>query len=66
VAGGHLDTADTVTFDLSELNIALVSPDGGPGILDEPVVLAVLGAVADSEDGMIERSATSGSVEDTR
>mmetsp|Transcript_228 Transcript_228/g.341 ORF Transcript_228/g.341 Transcript_228/m.341 type:complete len:336 (+) Transcript_228:102-1109(+) len=65
VGGAHLDTADAVTFDDSELDVALVTPGGVPGVLDEPVVLAVLGAVADGEDGVIELGAALGGVEDT-
>ena len=65
MAGGHLDTANAFTIDNSELNVALVTPDGVPGVLDEPVVLAVLGTVTDSEDGMIELLTAGGGVEDT-
>ena len=50
----HLDTADTVSGGSSELDVALVTPGGVPGVLDEPVVLATLGAVADGKDGVVE------------
>ena len=65
MAGGHLDTANACTIDDSELNVALVTPGDVPGVLDEPVVLAALGTVTDSEDGMIERRTAGGGVEDT-
>ena len=65
LGGAHLDSADTVTVDDGELDVALVSPGGVPGVLDEPVVLTGLSAVADSEDGVIERGAALGGVEDT-
>jgi len=61
-----LDTADTgaVTSD-GETDVTLFTPDGVPGVLDEPVFLTVLGAVADGEDGVIEVGATGSRVEDT-
>ena len=52
--GLHLDTADTVAVNDSELDVSLVSPGGVPGVLDEPVVLAGLGAPSDGKDGVIE------------
>ena len=61
----HLDTADTVTVDDGELDVALFAPGGVPGVLDEPVVLTVLGTVADGEDGVIEGGSALGGVEDT-
>jgi hypothetical protein len=61
----HLDTADTGTVDDGELDVALVTPGGVPGVLHEPVVLTGLGAVADGEDGMIEGGTAIGGVEDT-
>jgi len=68
VGGGgkrlHLDTADTLTIDDGELDVALVTPGGVPGVLDEPVVLTVLSAVADGEDGVIEAGATLGGAHD--
>ena len=63
--GVHLDTADTVTLDHGELDIALVSPGVSPGVLDEPVVLAGLGTEADGEDGVVEVGSAVGVVHDT-
>jgi hypothetical protein len=65
LGGAHLDTADTVSIDDGELDVALVTPGGVPGVLDEPVVLTGLSAVADSEDGVIEGGTALGGVEDT-
>ena len=62
----QLDAADTGTVDDGELDVALVTPGGVPGVLDEPVVLTVLSAVADGEDGVVEAGAATGGVEDTR
>ena len=62
-----LDTADTLTVSDGELDVALVTPGGVPRVLDEPVVKTggLIGAIADSEDGVIESSAAVGGVEDT-
>jgi len=67
VGGGELgvglDTAGTgvVTGD-GELDVSLVTPDGSPGVLDEPVLEAGggVGTVADAEDGMVEGGTASG------
>ena len=62
-----LDTADASTVDDGELDVTSVTPGGVPGVLDEPVVEARVGIVAeaDGEDGVVEGSATLGRVEDT-
>ena len=51
-----------------ELDVALVTPSGIPGVLDKPIVETSggVGAVADGKDGVIECRATRGIVEDTR
>ena len=62
-----LDTADaSIVASDGELDVALVTPGGVPGVLDEPVVLTILAAVADGEHGVIERGAASGRVEYAR
>jgi len=61
----HLDTADALAVNDGKLDVALVSPGGVPGVLDEPVVLAVLGAPSDGEDGVVEVGSALGGVEDT-
>ena len=53
----HLDTADTRTIDDSELDVALVAPGGVPGVLNEPVFLAVLSSIAYSEDSVVKSGA---------
>ena len=65
VDGGHLDAADTLTLNTSDLNVALITPDGVPGVLDEPVILAVFSAVANGEDGVVTLGAASRTGEDT-
>ena len=48
-------TADTwAVFVVGDLEVAVVSPAGAPGILHEVVLLRVLGAVSDSEDTIVE------------
>ena len=61
----HLDAADTLAVDDGHLDVALVTPGGVPGVLDEPVFLAVLGAVADSEDSVVEAGSAQFGVQDT-
>ena len=65
--GLHLDTADTVAIDDGELDVALVTPGGVPGVLNQPVVQSGSGVVtpADSEDGVIESGSAFSGVEDT-
>ena len=64
VCGGglwlHLNAASASGAILSELDVALIAPGGVPGVLHEPVVLAILGSVADDEHGMVEVGATAG------
>ena len=50
----HLDTADTFAFLDSKLDVALVTPRGGPRILNQPVVLAILCTVAHSQNSVVE------------
>ena len=57
LAGGIGDAA-------GETDVALVAPEVAPGVLHDPVVGAVLAAVADDEDAVVERGAA-GRVEDT-
>ena len=52
-----MDTADTLAIDDSELDVTLITPSGGPGVLDEPVLLAVLSAITNSEDSVVETGA---------
>ena len=61
-----LDTAGTGGVVHAELDVALVAPSGVPGVLDEPVVLSILGTIADGEDGVIEGGAARAAGEDTR
>jgi hypothetical protein len=55
VDGGHLDAADTLSLNLSDLDVTLVTPDGVPRVLDKPVVKtgSLIGAVTDDKDAVI-------------
>ena len=48
-----LDTAGTNTIVLLELDVASVTPVYAPGVLDEPVIHAILVAVADDDHSVI-------------
>ena len=58
----HLDTTDSFSIDDGELDVALITPGGVPGVLDEPVVLTGLGAPSDGKDGVIEGGSACGAV----
>ena len=63
-----LDTADTGTITSDgELDVALVTPVGVPGVSDEPVLEAGGGVVtvSDGGDGVIEAGTASSGVKDT-
>merc|ERR1711976_162743 len=47
------------------LDVAIVTPAGAPGVLDEDVVNSVFSAVADSEDTVVESAAAAGSDDTT-
>lgn len=67
VEGVHLDTADTGAGLLGgDLDVALVAPRSTPRVSDDVVVLASLGAIADSGDGVVEVGTARGIIEDTR
>jgi len=63
----HLDTADAFAFHSSNLDVALVTPGGVPGVLDEPVVKAAcfVVAIADEQHAVIKIGAAFGAVKDT-
>ena len=65
LVGVDLDSAGAIRAVSSELDVALVTPGGVPGVLNEPVVLAVLGAVSNGEHGVIEVGSALGAGEDT-
>ena len=60
-----MDTADSLTLNGSDLDVSLISPGGSPGVSHEVVLLAVLGSVTNSGDGVVELGSASGGVEDT-
>lgn len=49
-----MDTADTDgVLNLGDSDVTLFTPDGGPGVLDDPVTLSALVSVTNSEDGVV-------------
>ena len=66
--GVHLDTTDTLTSLDGNLDIALFTPSGAPGVLDEPIVetRGRVVTVADGKDGVIKLGAAQGRVQDSR
>jgi len=62
VGGGseslHLDTADTLALDGSDLDVTLVTPGSAPGVSDDVVLLTTLSSVANGSDGMVEAGTT--------
>jgi hypothetical protein len=53
-----LDPADAGSFSDSELDIAIYSPVGAPGVLDQVEVGAVLCSVANCEDSVVNGMST--------
>ena len=53
VGGLRGDTA-LVSVVAAHLDVAALTPAGAPRVLDEPVVLSVLGGIADGQDGMVQ------------
>ena len=52
-----LDTADTFASLGGEADVALLTPVGGPRVLDDPVVLTLFSPVAYHEDGVVDIAA---------
>ena len=65
VEGLHLDTADTLSVDSSDLDVSIVSPSWSPGVSNDVVILSTFGTVSNGSDGVVEASSASWSVEDT-
>jgi len=65
VEGLHLDTADSLTFDGSDLDVSLVSPGSTPRVSDDVVLFSSLGSVSDGGNGVIEVGSTSSGVQDS-
>lgn len=65
VEGLHLDTADTLAVNGGDLDVALLAPRSTPGVSDDVVVLATLGAVANGSDGVVEVGTAGSAIEDT-
>jgi hypothetical protein len=56
-----LATADTITItDVGKLDVAIVSPGGVPGVLDQVVGLSVLGSITNGEDTVIKAGSAFG------
>lgn len=65
VEGVHLDTADTLTLNGGNLDVAGLAPRSTPGVSDNVVVLASLSTVANGSDGVIELGTAGDVIEDT-
>jgi len=61
----HLDTADTLAVDDGESDEAIFAPACAPGVLDDPVLLAMIGTVTNGEDSVVKIGAARCGVEDT-
>lgn len=62
----HHDAADAISVTVvGDLDVAVVSPGGGPGVLDEEVVLAAISSVSDGKDTVVEVGSALGAVEDS-
>ena len=55
-----LDSANASTIDDGELDVALITPGGVPGVLDEPVIKtsSLIVTIADGKDSMIKVGST--------
>ena len=62
-----IDTADTITFSNTNLNVASIAPGGAPRILYEPILLTggVVSAIADGKHGVVNIGAAAISSNDT-
>lgn len=62
-----LDSADSITSDSGDSNVALFSPGRSPGVSDDPEVFSGLAVstVSYNSDGVIKSSSTSGVIEDS-
>ena len=65
VDGDLLDTADTLSSDGSDLDVSLVSPGSSPGVSNKVVLLAVLGSITNSGDGVVELGSAEAGVQNT-
>ena len=64
--GSLLDSANTISIDGSDVNVALISPRSTPGVSHDVVLLSTAGSIADGGDGVIEVGSASSGVEDAR
>ena len=64
---GHLDAADTLAFNAGELDVALITPVGVPGVLDEPVVqiTSLVVTVSNDKDAVVKVGAAGSGVQYT-
>jgi len=61
-----LDTADTKSFDGSDVDVTTFTPASTPGVSDDVVILTVASSVPDGSDGVIELSSALWVVHDSR
>jgi len=60
-----LDTADTKSFDGSDVDVTTFTPASAPGVSDDVVILTVLGSISDGSDSVIELGSTFWVVQDS-
>jgi len=69
VGGGgerlHLDTADTLAFNGSDLDVSLVTPGSAPRVSHDVVLFTTLGSVTNSSDGVVKIGTAGSGVENT-
>jgi hypothetical protein len=69
VGGGgerlHLDTADTLAINGSDLDVSLVTPGSAPRVSHDVVLFTSLGSVTNSSDGVVKIGTAGSGVENT-
>ena len=61
----HLDSADSLALDGSDLDVSLVSPGGSPGVSNDVVLLSVLSSISNSGDSVVKAGSAGLGVQDT-
>jgi len=62
----HLDTADSLALNGSDLDVSLISPGSSPRVSDNVVVLSVFSSVTNSSDGVVKAGSAGLGVHNTR
>ena len=61
----HLDAANTLAVNGSDLDVAAVAPGSAPRVSHDVVLYAALSSVADGSDGVVKIGTASGGVENS-